>query len=198
MSNYSVDKPVGQIPLSIYVDAFTSTLKSFHVPEHYYSVGKVNEESICIMPRGSLLEVFIWERGEKHSFKTFKQPKSAFMYAISLLAEDSAEEGELSSAFLAKVAIHAFFKRPLTTKQPPNFRISGTVNDHVYVSLKSARPLSASAKKNYILDTHKRARAISARTKKGPKFLGIGKVTSSSLKRKRLQKLIQKLDPLKK
>lgn len=191
MNHYSIGNPIGQNNLSIYTDSFTSTLKEFNVPEQYYSVGKIEEESICILPHGSRLEVFIWERGRKRSLKVFKEPKSAFAYAISLMAEDANEEAILLSSFLSKVAKHTSIKRILG-------KVVVTPNDSVSISIRSKRPIRTTSKKKNKLVASNHSRTVLMAAKKHAKVFNIGEVTVSALRKKRLQKLKQKLDPLKK
>lgn len=195
MNHYFIGKPREKNALSIYTDAFTSTLKEFNVPEQYYSVGKIKEESICILSHDSQIEVFIWERGRKRSLKVFKEPKSAFMYAISLMTEDSNEEETLSLSFLSNVSKHTSNKQPLD-------KVAVTLNDSVTISIRSGRSANATSKRqNKLINKlveRQFSRPFLVRAKKRAKVFEIGEVTVSGLKKKGLQMIKRKLDGLKK
>lgn len=202
MNHYSIGEPREKNALSVYTDVFTSTLKEFNVPEQYYSVGKIKEESICILPHDSQIEVFIWERGRKRSLKVFKEPKSAFMYAISLMTEDSNEEETLSLSFLSNVSKHTSNKQPLD-------KVAVTLNDSATISMRSGRSANAtsssanatSKRRNELIEKlaeRQFSRPLGVRAKKRAKVFEIGEVTVSGLKKKGLQKIKRKLDGIKK
>lgn len=191
MNHYSIGKPRGQNTLSIYADAFTSTLKEFNVPKQYYSVGKIKEEAICILSHDSKIEVFIWERGRKRSLKVFKEPKSAFMYAISLMTEDSNEEETLSLSFLSNVSKY-------TSIKPSLDKVAVTLNDSVTISIRSELPVKATSNRKNKLVERQHSKPLLVPAQKCAKVFEIGEVTVSGFKKKGLQKIKRKLDTLKK
>lgn len=76
---YAVSEP--------YFKALKQVLKHHDVFEKDYAIGKLSEESTCIINDGTKWEVFFYEKGEKRDSKSFERIDKACIRIIELLGD---------------------------------------------------------------------------------------------------------------
>jgi len=60
-------------------------LKNNNIPKSAYSIGKIEDENLCLLKENEIFEVFYYERGLKNSLKKFLNEEAACHYFVEEL-----------------------------------------------------------------------------------------------------------------